>query len=41
MLNAGETLTYAGVGTIASTATIIVHGMALETPGEFEGKIGA
>jgi hypothetical protein len=41
LLNAGETFTYSGVGTIASTATIICHGMALETPGEFAGKLGA
>jgi hypothetical protein len=41
LLNAGETLTYQSVGTFNSTAQIIAHGTALETPGEFAGKLGA
>jgi len=41
LLNAGETFTYQSVGTFNSTATIIAHGTALETPGEFAGKLGA
>jgi len=41
IINAGETLTYQSVGTFNSTAQIIAHGTALETPGEFAGKLGA
>lgn len=41
LLRHGETLTYQSVGTFASTASIIAHGLALEVPGEMTGKLGA
>jgi hypothetical protein len=38
LLNSGETLTYTNSGTFASTAVIIVHGMAEQVPAEMVGK---
>ncbi len=38
LLNSGETLTYQSVGTFASTALIIAHGLAEEVPAEMVGK---
>jgi hypothetical protein len=38
ILNAGETFTYASVGTFAATGKIIIHGMALSVPAEMIGK---
>lgn len=40
-LNAGETLTYLSVGTFASAATIVVHGMADEAPAQSAWKLFA
>jgi hypothetical protein len=41
LLNAGETFAYQSVGTFTATGKIIIHGMAVEVPGEMVGKFYA